>query len=239
MKKIVFIFTIITGIILAGCSKTDNNLTLKQSVQESVSKINEAATVIGTTKGYQLLTLAGSSAKTDIGYADSITLGMVAGVYDYAPDTLFVPSMSAIPFRLFRKTGLSDKMIVNMPQKVIFHPKYLFGFYHSPDSAYNHNNFTITANDYHNYYSWYDRYDYKLAAGFSLNNENLGTLGLISKANRMDRSYSSQYTFAEGYKFDIEFESGDTTISSLELSDKITGPKAMTLWRPLPRHSAP
>jgi hypothetical protein len=220
MKKDILIIAAVMGLILAGCSKTENNLPLKQSLDRSISKINYAASAISVSKGYQLITVTGDLAKSESGYADSINLDLVAGIYDYAPDTLFFPRMSFIPYRLFRKTGTSDKMIVNMPQKVIFHPKYLFGFYHAHDSAYNHNNFTITANDYHSYYTWADRFDYKLAAGFTLNNENLGSLDIASKANKFtDRSYSSKFTFAEGYNIDIEFASGDTTTTSFALSD--------------------
>jgi hypothetical protein len=221
MKKYILTSAIIVGLILSGCSKIENNLSLKQSLEKNISKINDAASAISASKGYQLLTVTGDLAKSETGYTDSIKLDLIAGIYNYAPDTLYFPRMSCIPYRLFRKTGTSDKIIVNMPQKVIFHPKYLFGFYHAADSAYNHNNFTITANDYHNYYSWADRFDYKLAAGFTLNREDLGSIAIASKANRFnDRSYSSKFTFAEGYGIDIEFASGDTTTSSFALSDE-------------------
>jgi hypothetical protein len=221
MKKSILSIIAIIGLIFSGCTKVDTIRTLKQSLQENTSALNNAAASIASTNGYQLITVtSGDMGKSAIGYTDSIKLDLIAGVYDYAPDTLFFPRMSCIPYRLFKKSGTSDKMIVNMPQKVIFHPKYLFGFYHAPDSAYNHNNFTITANDYHNYYTWADHFDYKLAAGFTLNNENLGSLDIASKANRFtDRSYSSRFTFAEGYNIDIEFASGDTTTTSFALSD--------------------
>jgi hypothetical protein len=220
MKKNILTITAILGIIFSGCSKIDTNRTLKQSVQTNVNALNNAAADIAATSGYQLLTVSADPGKSGTGYTDSIKLDLIAGIYDYAPDTLFFPRMSIIPYRLFRKTGTSDKMIVNMPQKVIFHPKYLFGFYHA-DSAYNHNNFTITANAYHNYYSWNDRYDYKLAAGFTLKKADIGSLDLASKANRFnDRSYSSKFTFPDGYNVDVEFAAGDTTISSFALSDE-------------------
>lgn len=220
MKKNILTVAALVGLILAGCSKTEDNLSLKQSLDRNISKINYAASAIAASKGYQLITVTGDLAKSESGYTDSIKLDLVAGIYDYAPDTLFFPRMSVIPYRLFRKTGTSDKMIVNMPQKVIFHPKYLFGFYHAHDSAYNHNDFTITANDYHSYYTWADRYDYKLAAGFTLKNEDLGSLDITSKATRYsDYSYSSKFTFTEGYNIDVEFTAGDTTTSSFALSD--------------------
>ena len=219
MKKRILTIAIVLGLILSGCSKIETNLSLKQSVEKNISRINDAASTIAASNGYQLLTLPGDQAKSETGYTDSIRLDLIAGVYDYAPDTLFFPRMSYIPYKLFRKTGTSDKMVVNMPKKVIFHPKYLFGFYHA-DSAYNHNNFTITANDYHNYYTWSNRYDYKLAAGFTLDKEDIGSFDLVSKANRLtDCSYSSKFTFTKGYSVDVEFESGDTTTSSFALSE--------------------
>lgn len=220
MKKSHIIIAIATGLLFAACSKFDTGLSLKQSVQESVSRINDAASAISLTKGYQLLTVSGTTAKSDIAYNDSILLYMVSGIYDYAPDTLFYPSMTMIPRRIFKKTGTSEKMIINLPQKVIFHPKYLFDFYHAPDSAYNHNNFTISAGDYHNFYSWYDKFDYRLAADFILNKQNIGSLDLTSKANRYARNYSTAFTFNEGYNINFRFQSGDTTTSSFEFSDK-------------------
>jgi hypothetical protein len=222
MKKIILAIAVIVGLILSGCSKIENNPSLKQSVVNNISKINDAVSVIGASKSYQLLTVSGAVAKSETTYADSITFDMVKGIYDYSPDTLFFPRMSIIPYRIFKKTGTSDKMIVNMPQKVVFHPKFLFGFYHVRDSAYNHNNFTITASDYHNYYNpWSYRSDYKLTAGFTLNNEEMGSLDIMTKAASFaDRSYSSKYNFKEGYSIDIEFTAGDTTTSSFALSDR-------------------
>ncbi|MGD0341216.1 MAG: hypothetical protein ABSA76_05870 [Bacteroidales bacterium] len=219
MKKNILTITAVIGLILSGCSKFETNLSFKQSVEKNVAKINDAAATIASSNGYQLITLSGDQAKSETGYADSIKLDLIAGIYDYAPDTLFIPRMSCIPYKLFKKTGTSDKLIINMPQKVIFHPKYLFNFYHA-DSAYNHNNFTITANDYHNYYTFADLFDYKLAAGFTLKKEDIGSLDLVSKANRFtNRSYSSKFTFPKGYSIDVEFATGDTTTSSFALAE--------------------
>lgn len=222
MKRNVLTLAVILGLAISGCSKIDTNRSLKQSIERTSTEINNAASAIASTNGFQLLTVTGNITKSETGYADSITLALVAGIYDYCPDTLFHPRFSFVPYRLFKKTGTSDKMIVNMPKKIIWHPKYLYNFYHA-DSAYNHNNFTIAASDYHYYYTadaWFGRYDYKLSAGFTLDNNNLGTLNLVTKATSFaDRSYLSKFTFDKGYSVEVNFTAGDTTISSFALSD--------------------
>ncbi|MGA1976778.1 MAG: hypothetical protein ABSG89_02865 [Bacteroidales bacterium] len=232
MKRKILTIAVILGLSFYGCSKFETNhssgsltgttLSLKQAVAKNTEAINTAASAIAGTNGYQLLSISDDQAKSESGYADSITLAMVAGIYDYSPDTLFRPFASYVPYKLFKKTGTSSEMIVNMPKKIVFHPKYLFNFYHA-DSAYNNNDFTITASDYHNYYSWADNYDYKLSAGFTLDSANMGTLYLISKADSYaDLSYSSKYVFANGYNIDVYFAAGDTTTSSFALSDNDT-----------------
>ena len=99
---------------------------------------------------------------------------MVSGIYDFQPDTVMRYNHFC-PYRLFKKTGESENMVVNLPEMMVFHPKHLH-FYEPIDTVYP-NNFTITATDYHLYYNWWHNYEYKLTAGLTLNNEDAGSYG--------------------------------------------------------------
>jgi archaellum component FlaG (FlaF/FlaG flagellin family) len=215
MKKSILIVWVVVGLIAISCSKTDTSTSLKDSIERSAAKINNAISEISVTKGYELLTIAEDLSKSEISYHDSITLAMIAGIYDYSPDTVFYHE-NPFPRKLFKKTGISDNMIVNMPQKLVLHPRYMYNFYET-DSALA-NNFTITATDYHFYYSWFHGYDYKLSAGLTLDQEDIGSLEIVSAAKRYnDFSYQSKYSFTEGYNIAVEFNTGDTTTSSFAL----------------------
>lgn len=211
---------LVFGLINWSCSKNDNQTQpagLKQALEKNVADINTAMAKISETKGYQILTLkAGPSAKVSEVFNDSITLPLVAGIYDYHPDTLFLYHNFAFPLKLFKKTGTSDKMIINLPQKLIFHPKYLHSFIRSDSVLIN--DFTISASEYHLYYSSWKSLDYKLSAGLKLNAEDLGSFDIstVSKS-RNDQTNSSMYTFTGGYSISTSWQSGDTSKMSFAL----------------------
>jgi archaellum component FlaG (FlaF/FlaG flagellin family) len=215
MKKSILVISVVIALAAVSCSKFDTSTSLKQSIETSVEKINNAVAEISSTKGYQLLCVSEDLSKSEITFNDSITLAMIAGIYDFSPDTVLFHE-NFYPRKLFIKTGTSDKMIVNMPEKLILHPRYMYNFYEA-DSALT-NNFTITANDYHFYYSRFSGYDYKLSAGFTLDQEDIGSLEIVSAAKMYhDFSYLSKYSFTEGYNIAVEFMTGDTTTSSFAL----------------------
>lgn len=217
MKKSGLLFAVILSFLTWACSKIETeNLNLKHSVEKSVTDINKAISSISATKGYQILSANTSALKSEISFTDSISLSLVAGIYDFKPD-IFHHREFFIPYRLFKKTGTSDQMIVNLPQKLVFHPSYLHNI-NPPDSLLR-NDFTIKASDYHYYYSWFNQYDYKLTAGFTLASADIGSLDIISACSKKSgRSYSSKYTFTDGYNINVSFQSGDTTVSSFALS---------------------
>jgi hypothetical protein len=199
-----------------SCSKIGTeNMDLKQSLDRSVAKINEATDKISQTEGYKLLCVSDAIAKSDEGFNDSIDLESVAGIYDYQPDTLHKHDFY-IPYRLFIETGTSNNMIVNLPSRLIFHPKYLYDC-HLSDSVLK-NNFTITASEYHFYYNWWRSYDYKLNAGFTLDSKDIGSLSMLESSSSFNQHFTSaKYTFTEGYNISVSHEIGDTTISSFAL----------------------
>ncbi len=221
MRKKIVIVTIVAGLMAWSCSKVDPVLTLKQSFEKGVADVNSAISSISGTKSYQMLTSASDQAiysggtKAEAAFTDSITLKLVAGIYDFQPNPI-MRNHFYYPFRLFKKTGTSDKMIVNLPDKLIFHPKYLH-YLNMADSTLK-NNFTISATDYHLYYNWWNSYDYKLVADFTDNSDPLGSLTLTTGATSYrDNSFSSAFTFPGGFSLTTSRESGDTTKSAFLL----------------------
>ena len=217
MKRYVVLFTVILVFLSWGCSKFETeNMNLKDALNRNISDLNSAVNYISTTKGYQMLSASSADFKADMSFDDSIKLDLIAGIYDFKPDLCHY-HMFFIPYRLFEKTGESDQMIVNMPHKLAFHPKYLHDI--NPFDSLLENNFTINASDYHFYYSWVQQHDYKLTAGFTLDSEDIGSIDVESVGNTdSGLKYSSAYTFDEGYKISVGFMSGDSTVSSFALT---------------------
>jgi hypothetical protein len=222
MKRNILLIAAVFGLIGWSCSKVDNQTQpqgLKQTLQRNVADINTAIGKISQTKGYQILSTNDPTARVvapGTTFRDSITLALIAGIYDFQFDSMPMHHNFAFPFRLFKKTGTSVNMIVNLPQKLIFHPRYLHSFLMS-DSVLK-NDFTISASDYHFYYNSWNSLDYKLVADLTLNSEALGSLNILSSSNSFnDRSNSSQFTFTGGYSIMTSWQSGDTSKVSFAL----------------------
>jgi hypothetical protein len=222
MKRNILLIAAVFGLIGWSCSKVDTQTQpqgLKQTLQKNVADINTAIGKISQTKGFEILSSNDPTARvvaSGTTFKDSITLALIAGIYDFQYDTMPMHHNFAFPFRLFKKTGTSDKMIVNLPQKLIFHPRYLHSFLMS-DSILK-NDFTISASDYHFYYNSWNSLDYKLVADLTLNTEALGSLNISSSSNSFnDMSNSSQFTFTGGYSIMTSWQSGDTSKVSFAL----------------------
>jgi hypothetical protein len=218
MKRNIVVIGIVFGIIGWSCQKVETPPQgLKLSIEKASSDINTAISKISATKGYQLLTSGSNfTSKSEVEFKDSITLGLVAGIYDYQPDSVKHYHSPLYPYRLFKKTGESNDMIVNLPEKLIFHCNYLHNY--NPADSVLKNNFTITASDYHLYYNWWNNLDYKLAAGLTLDNEDLGSMDISAVSNTYkDQTYSSAYTFPGGYNISATWQTGDTAVSTFAL----------------------
>ncbi len=225
MKRNILVIGMVFGLLGWSCSKVDNQTQtlsqgLKQSIEQNTAAINTAIGKISETKGYQILFLSADPTAKDLAagttFKDSITLGLIAGIYDYQPDTIILHHNIAYPFRLFKKTGTSDQMIVNLPQKLIFSPRYLHSFVKS-DSVLK-NDFTISASKYHLYYNSWNNLDYKLTADLTLSSMDLGSFDISESSNSYnDQSNSSQYTFTGGYTISTAWQTGDTSKLSFAL----------------------
>lgn len=216
MKRITVLLIVVAAMMTWQCSRTADNLSLKSSVDESAAKINTAMSVISGTKGYELMTLTDFT-KSEESFTDSINLDMISGVYDFVPDT-FLCRCYYKPFWRFTKTAESEMLVMNMPQRLVFHPRYLFN--PNPPDTIAPNDFTITASDYHFYYSFMHEYDYKLTAGFALNDEDIGSLEVMYSGESFSgRSYSSEYKFTDDYSIMVSHEKGDTSVSTFALKE--------------------
>lgn len=214
MKKNIILIILIVGLTGWQCSRMDSQSDLKQSLQDNVDKINTGIDKISATNGYKLLTLSGNLSKSEESYNDSITLSMVSGIYDFQPDkdpghNLF------FPYKLFKRTGDSEHMIVNLPEKLIFHPRYLHVLNQTDTTL--TNNFTIDASDYHLYYNWWNSFDYLMSAGFTLDSAGIGSMTVsYGSSSFKDRNYSSSFSFPDDYSISAEWQTGDTSSSSFD-----------------------
>lgn len=217
MKRLVVVLSAILILITWGCSKVETKtLNLKASLERNIEDINNAVNYISTTKGYDMLRSSSPALKADESFNDSIKLDLIAGIYDYKPD-LNHYHMFFIPYRLFERTGESEQIIVNMPEKLAFHPQYLHNI--NPFDTLLENNFTISTSDFHFYYSLFSQHEYKLTAGFTLDSEDIGTLDVETVGNsESGLEYSSEYTFDEGYKISVGFMSGDSAVTYFALT---------------------
>jgi hypothetical protein len=225
MKKqgTIILVTVILSAFLWSCTKNDaglNNLSLKQSINQSALNLNSAMTAITSTQAYSILTvndgLLKSATIADPVYKVYITLDTVKGVYDYKP----VPKTDRWGWSLmkyFKKTADNSKMIVRMPLKKVKSPRSL-RLYVPADSALT-NNFVIAVSDYHNNYNSYHDFDYILNSEISVDNVVAGNLNIkyiVSPVKGVD--YASQYAFAGSYTADYKYLSGDTTVSSFAIT---------------------
>lgn len=216
MKKNMLPLALLAGLLMWQCSGMEKDASVRKSLDEGINRINKAVNVISGTKGYELMTLTDMTKSGD-GYSDSINLEMISGVYDFMPDT-FVYRHFLMPFWKFDRTADSDMLIMNMPYKLVTRPRCLFN--PDPDEADTENDFTITASEYHYYYTFLRRFDYLLNAGFTLDGEDIGKLLVTSAGETFTgRSYSSEYRFTDDYSLEVAFERGDTSVSSMALRE--------------------
>ncbi len=231
MRKIVILFIVIAAMLTSQCSRNVGDTSLKNALDESSLKINKATTVISDTRGFQLMTASDQTKSGEI-YSDSIELDMIAGIYDFKPET-YMCHRDMRPRWTFEKTGESEMLVVNIPQKMIFHPRYFY--LNNPEEVAEENDFTITASEYHNYFSYFRRYDYRLMAGFTIDTEDIGTLEVTAAGNNFaDRSYASEYHFTDDYSVMVSYDKGDTSTSSFALKEGdeiLLGEETLFIWK--------
>jgi hypothetical protein len=232
MKKNIIAIVVVAGVIAGSCSKNETtNNGLRGSLEDGVAAISSAVSDITGTTGYKMLSLTDVSTKSEDAFNDSINLSLVDGIYDFSPDTV-IRIHHFSPYRLFKKTGESGNMVVNMPELFVFHPKHLH-FYQPLDTVLT-NNFTITATDYHLFYNWWNSYDYKLTAGFTLDTKSAGSMDVSATSTSYhNQAYSSKFNFNDGYSISEVWQNGDTAKSAFALTknnDTLFKEKVVFIW---------
>jgi hypothetical protein len=220
MKRIVIVITALVGIAGISCTRMDTvqPTNLKSSLEKNVATVNTAISQIQASDAYKLIASAGATEKCYDSHSDSITLDLISGIYTYLPDTTHYCRHSN-DFKLFKKTGESDSLIVHLPASLAFNPSSLVSY----SSHYRklNSDFTIIATDYHCYYNFLGNLDYKLYAGFFLGPSDLGTLSVLENVNNWkDQYYSSEYNFTEGYSISTLLKVGDTVTREFALRDE-------------------
>jgi hypothetical protein len=217
---------LLTAILCTGlwsCTKNGltDNLTLKQSINQSSLNLNRAVDAISSSRAYSILTVNDGTAKsldeTAANYKVYITLDTVKGVYNYHP-VLKRDRWNWSLIKYFDKTADNSKMIVNMPLKKVQHPRLLRSFV--PSDTLLKNNFSISVSDYHNNYNSYHDFDYLLASEISINDTVAGKLNIdYTVSPTSGTNYASQFAFTGKYTADYKYLSGDTTVSSFAISE--------------------
>lgn len=206
-----------------GCTKNESNsdmTTLKKSITQSSSDLNQAMGVIASSKAYSILTVNGGGLKSAASTDDStykvyIPLEQIKGIYDFKPvlktDKWGIPLIS-----FFTRTADDNNMIVRMPLEKVTNPRSIRRY--SPSDSLLTNNFAITVSDYHNNYNSYHDFDYALASEISVNNTVAGNLNIRSFIGpTRGIHYSAQYVFSGSYSAKYKYDSGDTTVSSFSI----------------------
>jgi hypothetical protein len=224
--KSILSVALLLGILNWQCKKTDDGLgtqkNLKESLNASTQSLNAAISDITNTRGYQLISLSGTNKAASLksgDFQDSITLAKIAGIYEFHAQHPAGWCFWCYQ-KLFEKTGDTSVLIVKLPSDKIFHP-WRFAECHTTDTSLV-NNFVITANDYHYYYSRDFLFDYKLTANVDVSDTALGSMDIF--ANRNDSAYnrSATFTFPNGYSVKTSYVSGDSAKSSISLENGST-----------------
>ena len=214
--------TVFITLLLLGCSKNDSSITglsLKQSINQGATNLNNAVSAIASTKAYSIFTITDGASKSlsaDSIYKVYIPLEKISGVYEYKPVTTFDKwGISLIQF--FKRTADNSNMIVRLPLKKVENPRSL-RHYSPADSALT-NNFSMSVSDYHNNYNSHWDYDYINSSEISIDNVAAGNLYIKSTVSPATGiHYASQYSFTGGYTAKYQYGSGDTTVSGFAIT---------------------
>ncbi|MFA6403730.1 MAG: hypothetical protein WCX31_19195 [Salinivirgaceae bacterium] len=226
MKKSVsfFLVSVFLSALITSCTKSEDVLestTLKQTISESASNLNNAMDAISSSKAYTILTISDGTQKdasiTDSTYRVYIPLDSIKGVYDYQPVTEFNTWGTPL-IKFFTQTEDNNQMVVNMPVEKVENPRTLR---HSlPEDSLLTNNFSIAVSAYHNNYNSYHDFDYILASEISIDDLAVGNLNIDYFVSPTDGiQYASEFAFNGSYAAKYNYQSGDTTVSSFAIQD--------------------
>jgi hypothetical protein len=225
MKRIIVMIgmALVSTMVLWNCADKDgtgSDSTLRESLRISSERLDKAIGEISSTPGYRIFSLGmnGSLKSTtadSVVYLDSILLDEIKGTYEYRKNDSIQHCHGCFA-SLFVKTGESDQLVVSLPEEKVFHPYRLYNRLQTDSALLN--NFTINASDYHYYFNRGLIYDYKLSAGFELNNEDIGNLDILTTSSSWsDFAYHTAFNFNDNHSISLNRNSGDTANFSFAL----------------------
>jgi hypothetical protein len=197
------------------------NQSLKEAFTNSADQVSTAVSDISSSDGYKVITSGNSNLKSateggDEMFSDSISLGDVAGVYEYQDSVLntmhwgFQSSM----YNHFKMTADTSLFIIKLPEDLaIHHPEYCF-FRPQQDTDTLVNNFVITTSKYKYKYAYPGGLSYSLGSDIAVSDTAVGNLDIEWDMGGMYRQpyhYASTFTFASGYAVSMKAERTDTT----------------------------
>ena len=104
MKRIIIITALILSVLSWQCSKVDQSLSLKESIELNTAKINSAVDKIAESKGYQVLSITEDGTKSEgtEGFTDSIELELMQVFMILSPELIS-------PVTFTSRSGFSGK----------------------------------------------------------------------------------------------------------------------------------
>lgn len=223
----------ILGFITWSCTSQNDlsNGSLKSSINSNALTLTTAVNTITSSAGYQVLASTGSVASSSPSLVKAMggmpidtttvaySLANVAGIWDYTA------SMHTKRFQpisnFFTNTGTSTDLILKMPESKVKNHMSLFVY--RPVDTTLVNNYVIDVSRYNRNYKqfrpgrWYWNYD--LASNISISSVSAGNL-TIQSSNQSATGYNfaSSFAFADGFVANTTYTSGDTIVSSYNIS---------------------
>jgi len=218
---------LLVSVISWSCSNSDLSQTsLKSSINSNVQELATALNKISASSGYQVLATS-STSSSSASYVKSsvvsaydstynkILLSDIAGIYDYKASDKKGPQSA---LRIFTKTGVSDLMVVRLPESKVKNPNALLRF--SAGDTLLANDYIISLSKYQDYFRNAYTWDYEMASTINIKNVDAGALAIQSSNSEANGyKYASEFVFADGYKASCKYTSGDTAIATYSIND--------------------
>jgi len=226
--------------------KSDEQVSLKASVNQSITTLADAVKAISTSPEFVLLGSIAPDPNQDAPFKaaeltnDSmqILLSDISGVYEYSWKRVKKGGI----LRYFDRTGDNDKLIVRLPVEKVRDFRFLF-MYRPKDSTLT-NNFEAAVSDYYRSRHFEKGMEYRIASTMNVDNASIGSVTTARTRNKVNGFNNlSVYQLASGYTVTNQENSGDTAVSVFAITkndkvlfeERITSAKVVNQPRPRER----
>lgn len=220
----IFLALMLLSFVAWGCTSQDDlaSGSLKSSLKTSAQSLTTAMNSITSTAGYQVLSAQGGSVmmvkQSTVAFDSTynqILLADVAGKWDYKAASFTKCSPDLL--RFFVNSGSSSNMVVSLPESKIKNPKSLL--HYLPSDTLLTNNYVIDVSKYAYHFKPFVGWDYDMASNISISGTSLGDLNIQSSNDKTSGyHFNSGFTFANGYVASASYTSGDTIVSTYNIS---------------------